>query len=268
MYISNTESFDLWSAARRQRRVLFALMLRNVRTKFFGHGIGSLVAIGWPLTHIIITVLVLGLLGRAAPYGDSVALFIATGVVPFQTFNYMSRFMMMSALRNRPLLAFPEVKILDVLLASALLEVLSASCVVIVFMALAWVVGIDPIPRDVVQASYAFGAAILLGLGSGLLNAVLVLALPGWMLSYILVIIILWSASGVVFVPDALPEIARNVLAYNPMLQVIEWTRSAYYEGYGDLILDRGYVIEFGVVTIFLGLLVERLLRGHLLALR
>jgi capsular polysaccharide transport system permease protein len=45
VYLSNTEAYDLWSAARRQRRVLYALMLRNIRTRFFGNGLGYLVAI-------------------------------------------------------------------------------------------------------------------------------------------------------------------------------------------------------------------------------
>ena len=55
MYLSGLESNDLWSAARRQRRVLFALMLRNIRTKFFGNGLGSLVAVAWPLSHITLS---------------------------------------------------------------------------------------------------------------------------------------------------------------------------------------------------------------------
>ncbi len=44
--------------------------------------------------------------------------------------------------------------------------------------------------------------------------------------------------------------------------------RSAYYEGYGDLILDRKYVLEVGVIMVFLGLLAERAVRGHLLSLK
>ena len=87
-------------------------------------------------------------------------------------------------------------------------------------------------------------------------------------LAFALVQILLWITAGVVFVPDALPEIAREFLAYQPILQVVEWMRSAYFEGYGSLILDRTYAVSFGVVTIFLGLLLERAMRGHLLVLR
>jgi capsular polysaccharide transport system permease protein len=266
MELTNIEGFDLWSAAARQRHVLFALMLRNIRTRFFGNGLGYLVGIAWPLTHILIIVGIFVVMGRTAPYGDSTVLFVATGVVPFMTFGYLARYMMWTVVRARPLLAFPEVKVLDVLLATALLEILAAACVTIVLIIIAWFAGIDVMPRDTIQAAYAFGTTILLGLGFGLTNSVIVLAAPPWFTGYILVHQLLWISSGIFFVPDALPRIFREALAYNPVLQCIEWTRSAYYEGYGDLVLDRPYVIGFGCVTIFLGLLLERAMRGHILA--
>lgn len=266
MYLSNAETFDLWSAARRQRRVLYALMLRNIRTRFFGNGLGYLIAIAWPLSHILVIVAIFSLSGRAAPFGSSVALFIATGTVPFMVFSYLSRFMMLTVLHARPLLAFPEVKVLDILLASALLEMLAAACVIIALIAIAWSVGIHFMPRDIVQAAYALGAAILLGLGFGVLNGVIALAVPLWFTGYTLVTILLWITAGVVFVPDALPDTLREMLAYHPVLQIIEWTRSAYYEGYGNLILNRFYAVAVGIGTLFLGLLLERALRGHLLA--
>jgi len=268
MYLSNAEGYDLWSAAKRQRRILYALMLRYIRTRFFGNGLGYLVGIAWPLSHILIIVAIYSLLGRVAPYGDSTALFIATGVVPFQVFSYLARWMMLSVIKNRSLLAFPEVKVLDLLLASALLEILASVCVTIALLILAWFIGIDIMPRDIVQAALAFMAAILLGLGFGMLNGVIALAIPMWFTGYVLLTIVLWITAGVVFVPDALPVAFREILAYQPVLQIIEWMRSSYYEGYGNLVLDRYYPIEVGVGTFFLGLLLERAVRGHVLAHR
>jgi capsular polysaccharide transport system permease protein len=224
--------------------------------------------VAWPLSHILILVVVYTYTGRVAPCGDSIALFVATGVVPFQTLSYLSRFMMLGIIKNRPLLHFPEVKILDLLFASGLLEIMSACCVVITFLIIAWCAGIDAMPRDILQASFALGTAMLLGLGSGILNGVIVLAAPPWFVGYSLATILLWVSSGILFVPDAFPALARDILAYNPLLQVIEWMRSAYYEGYGAIVLDRTYALSFGVITLFLGLLLERAMRGHLLAVR
>jgi capsular polysaccharide transport system permease protein len=42
-----------------QGRVLYALMLRDVRTKFFGNGLGFIaLSIFWPLVHILILLLI------------------------------------------------------------------------------------------------------------------------------------------------------------------------------------------------------------------
>ena len=123
-------------------------------------------------------------------------------------------------------------------------------------------------PRDIVEAFYAFGASILLGFGVGLVMGVIVLAAPIWATIYALLMIVLWVTSGVLFVPDFLPEPVRSMAAYNPVLQVVEWMRSAYYEGYGEGVLDRRYVLEVAIGSIFLGLVLERATRGHVLALR
>ena len=261
-------SYDLGDALQRQGRVLYAVMLRNIRTRFFGNGLGYLFAIGWPLVHILALLLINAFAGRAPPFGDSVVVFVATGTIPFITFSYLSRFMMMSIMVTRPLLAFPEVKVLDVLFASALLESLAAACVVLIMMVLAWFFDIPAMPRDIVQAAYAFGASILLGVGLGVLNGVLVMAAPMWFTAYSLSIILIWLSSGVIFVPDLLPEPARTLISYQPVAQLVEWVRSAYYEGYGEGILDRAYVLKFSIGCLFLGLLLERAMRGHLLALR
>jgi capsular polysaccharide transport system permease protein len=266
VYLSGNETFGLWSAAKRQRRVVFALMLHNIRTRFGGHGLGYLLAIAWPLAHMLAVFASFIVFARAAPYGDSILLFIGTGTVPFMSFSYLGRFMMIAVLMTRPLLSFPEVKILDVLLASALLETLAACLVTILMIVLAWFFGIDFMPKDIVQAAFAFGAALLLGLGFGLVNGVMVLAVKFWVMIVALEIIVLWLASGIIIVPDTLPEAARNVLAYNPVFHVVTWMRSAYYEGYGDLSLDRGYPIAFGLGAVFVGLLLERAMRGYLLA--
>lgn len=248
-----------------QARILHALMLRDIKTRFGGNEFGFLVAVGWPLANVLILIIINTGLGRAIPYGDSAALWWATGLIPFMAFQYMARFIMLGIVLNRPLLSFPTVKITDILFARALVEVLNAGLVVLIMFAIFWVLGIDFMPLDIVQASLALLAMMLLGLGFGVVNAIIAAAIPFWVTGYGLFQIILWLASGVVFVPDALPEVIRTPLSYIPPLQGVEWMRSAYYEGYGTAILDKIYLVAFGVVTLLIGLLLERLVRGKLL---
>jgi capsular polysaccharide transport system permease protein len=268
MPVLNERQSTFLTALEIERRVLVAVMLRNMRTRFFGHGLGHLVSIGWPVSHLIVLVGLWTVAGRAPPFGDSAVLFLATGVLQFMTFSYLSRFMMISLLHTKPLLAFPEVKALDVLFASAVLECLSACAVIVVMLVLGWFLNINIWPHDLVQAFYAVGAAILLGLGLGMFNGVVMLAFPQWLTWYTLTVIASWAFSGVLFVPSLMPEPLRTVISYNPTCQLVEWMRAAFFEGYGEGVLDRTYALSFGAIALALGLALERLIRGPILANR
>lgn len=251
-------------ALKAQWRIIVALMLRDIKTRFGGTEFGFVLAIAWPLTHILLLLVVNSQLGRAAPYGDSAALWFATGIIPFMAFSYMSRFIALGILMNRPLLTFPVVKVTDILFARAIVEVLSAGLVILIVFAIFWAAGIDFMPRDIVQASCALLAMMFLGLGFGVINAIITAAFPFWTAGYALLTLLFWVSSGVVFVPDSLPEVVRLPLSYLPTLQGIEWMRSAYYDGYGGLILDKPYMISFAAASLLFGLGFERLLRGKL----
>ncbi len=251
---------------RTQGRVIFALTLRGMRSRFFGNGLGFLVAsVGWPLAHMLLLLVIYAVAGRFTPVGDSVILFFATGLIPFMAFNYISRWTMIGMLYDRPLLNFPVVKVFDLLVARVFLETLGSCITAISLFAILWMGGIDFMPQNTVQAGFAFCAALLLGAGMGFVNTIIVMAFPAWSSAYVLIMIVLYVSSGILFMPDSLPEIARYYLSFNPALHAVEWMRSAYYPGYGSMVLDKTYLLAWGICTIFVGLAAERLFRGRLL---
>jgi capsular polysaccharide transport system permease protein len=250
---------------RTQSRIIVALMLRDLKTRYFGTEFGFLISIAWPLVHILILLAVHGGLGRAVPYGDNAALWFATGIVPFMAFSYMSRFILVGIVQNRPLLSFPKVKVTDLLFARAILETLSAGLVVIILITIFSIIGIDVMPRDPIQAVAALGACMLLGLGAGVINSIVAVAVHMWASGYRLLVIVLYLTSGVYFVPHALPETLRYFVWFNPLSHGIEWMRSAYYEGYGTEFISKPYILGFGAFWLCAGLLLERAVRGRLL---
>jgi|FEC22Drversion2_1045045.scaffolds.fasta_scaffold00324_22 capsular polysaccharide transport system permease protein len=255
------------AALRDQGRTIVALMLRIIRTRFFGHGAGFLLSIGWPFAHILLLLLIHAAIDRAPPFGDSLVLFFATGLVPFLSFQYMSRFIMIAVLHNRPLLAFPAVKLMDLLLAAAILEVLSFCCTIIILAVFLSALGVNYIPANPSDAVWALVVAMVLGFGYGILNALIVVAVPMWMTGATLFYILLYMVSGIFFVVDTMPETIRYYLSFNPVLQTVEWMRSAYYDGYGS-ILDKEYTVSFAVLMLVAALLIERLYRGRFLILQ
>lgn len=250
---------------RAQGRILVALMLRDIRTRFFGSAWGFLIVIAWPLAHILLLLGIYHVLGRKAPYGDSAALWFATGIIPYICFAYMTRMTTYGILVNRPLLAYPVVKITDIIFARAIVECLNAGLVVVITGLLFWSVGIDITPADPVEAGFALLGAMLLGFGLGAIGASIAGIFPMWGAVTSLVVMVSWAASGVIFVPEALPREIQVPLSYFPLLQCVEWMRSAYYEGYGLTLLDRGYVVSWGAGSLFASLALERLLRGRIL---
>lgn len=241
-----------------QARVVRALILRDIRTRFFGHGAGYLIAIAWPLAHIAILLGIYVALGRTTPYGNSLVLYFATGLAPTMAFIYASRWIMLSVVANKPLLGFPIVKLLDVLIARGILETLASCCMVLVLLAVLSAAGIDVRPVSSPEAMKAMAAAMLLGIGLGFVNGLIAVVYPLWVTAYALTIILIYMTSGVLFIPDALPEIGRYVVSFNPVLHAVEWMRVAYYGAYSSRTLDKTYLLSFGVGCLFVSLVTMR----------
>lgn len=241
-------------------------MLRDIRTRFFGNGLGYLVAIAWPIAHIAILISVYYFAGRIAPYGDSLLLFFATALVPAISFMYMSRFIMMAAVVNRPLINFPIVKVVDLFVARGALEVLASCCMALLIMGVLYVSGVHVVPARPLEAGYAFAASLLLGFGVGFLMGLIAMAVPGITVFYVLVTIIAYLTSGVLFIPDQLPSDIKYIISWNPIFHGVEWMRTAYYIGYRAEALDKAYILTFGIASLFAGLVTERLVRGKMLS--
>ncbi len=240
-----------------------ALMLRDVQTRFGGRSANYLIAVAWPLTHMGVLLIIYSLAGRAAPIGQSAPLFFATGLVPFVLFNYPSRQMMLALMINAPLLNFPIVTTTDVILSRAILETVTGFAVVLIFAAIMYGLGVDIVPRYPETAVSALAATLFLSISVGIVNSVIQIFMRVWMIVYILVMILTYLASGIIFVPEYLPEKARDILVWNPLLQAVEWFRSAYYEGYGQHTLDKRYVLVLAVVLLAGGLTIERFTRRY-----
>jgi len=248
-------------ALRQKGNVMRAVMLRDMRTRFFNHGLGFLLVSLWPLAHIFILLTIYSLLGRRAPFGDSMRVFFATGLLPCLTFMYVSRFMALSVVLNRPMLSIPAVKVTDILFARAFLEVIASCFTVFLAFALLLMLGDKPFPFDWAQAAFAYGATILLAVGVGLVAGVITAMFTFFATIYALCMILIYISSGTLFVVSSLPSQVSYFLAFNPVIHSVEWMRSAFYQTYNSQVIDRVYLLSFGLSALCIGLLLERLTR-------
>lgn len=248
-----------------QARVIYALMLRDMRTRFGRTFAGWLIMILWPLSHAIFLMVVYTAAHKIAPVGTDVSVFVGTGVLPYVLCFYPARMIMLCLMQNQPLLNFPVVKTFDVIVARGLLEVINAFWVVFLFCLILYIAGVEFLPKRPEDAAMAILAAIYFGFAVGFLAAVLYKLLRAWLAIQIGLLILMYVTAGTFFVPTSLPQWMRGFLWFNPMLHAVEWLRSAYYEGYGQGMLNRGYLIGYSTALLFIGLLTERGVRGRLM---
>jgi len=252
-------------ALRQKRNVMGAVILRDMRTRFFNHGVGFLVQSLWPLVHMLVIIFINTASGRAAPYGESPLIFFGVGIIPTLTFIYISRFMSLSIALNKNMLSFPIVKVTDILFGRAFLEIIAGFFTVFLMWLIFVSLGLRPYPVDPAQAVLAYLSTILLAVGVGTVAGVITSFAPMFATAYGLSGIIFYLASGCLFVTPSFPDQIAIPLSYNPVAQCVEWMRTAYFENYSDRLVDKEYLVAFGLISLFGGLLSERLLRRILM---
>jgi capsular polysaccharide transport system permease protein len=172
---------------------------------------------------------------------------------------------MLAIITNRSLLGLPAVKPSDIIIARSIVDIVAAFWVVCIFLLIMNIFGVDIVPNSPFDAITAILATIYFAFAVGYLGAVMITLVRGWLMVQIGILILMYILSGTFFIPTNLPAMLRNILWYNPLLHAVEWLRSAYYVGYGYGMLDRSYLLGSATVNLFLGLLLERGVRGRLL---
>lgn len=252
-------------AFRRMLNVMHAVVLRDIRSRFFNHGLGFLVVPMLPVAHIAILLTIYTVTGRQAIFGEDLALFFATGLVPALTFSYISRQMAFSVLSNKNMLGFPAVRLLDIMLARSFLEligiVISIMCVGTILV----VIGSPLLPQSPQDALFAMIFTIILSIGIGIIVSVISAILPVFAMIYSLSVVIVYLSSGAPIYLHVFPEKLLYFCSFNPVFHAVEWMRGAYYLGYPTQHLDKTYLIMWSLISLSAGLLLERLARPFIL---
>jgi capsular polysaccharide transport system permease protein len=244
-----------------QARVIGALVLRETRATFGTSQLGYLWAIVTPAAGVTILVVVFAAIGRRPPFGSSLALFFATGLLTLEFYRKLSSSLMNTFVANKALLTYPVIKETDTLFARFLLITATYLVIMLLFYSVLIVFGMADFPRHPDQLLYAFAAIALLGAGLGIFNAVLLSQWESWQYVEQVLNRPLFIISGVFFIPSRLPPEAISILKWNPVLHLIEWVRTGYYPNYNSVILSRPYVLGCALLLIVLGLAGERLYR-------
>lgn len=252
-------------AVARKLNVMHAVILRDIRSRYFDHGLGFLIVPLFPVAHMMLLLVIYKVVDRQAVFGDDLVLFFATGLIPVLTFNYVSRFMSLSVLANKSMLAFPAVRLLDIVLGRSFLELVAIVISILIVLIILISVGSNPVPRSMEDAALAALCIAILSIGVGIIVSVISAIFPFFAMFYSLFTAIIYLSSGAPIYLHAFPDIVIYYCSFNPAFHAVEWVRMAYYLGYSEQYLSKTYLIAWAFGSLACGLLMERLLRRQIL---
>lgn len=237
-----------------QGRVIYALLMREILTRYGRHNIGFLWLFVEPMLFTT-GVTVLWTLAKAV-HGSSLPIvaFALTGYSSVLLWRNMPGRCIGAIEPNLALMYHRNVRAIDVFVARLLLEAGGAT---ISFMTLSlfyiYIGWLEP-PEDVLTVIAGwlllgwFGAslAMLLGALSEKTDLVERLWHPA---AYLL-----FPLSGAAFMVDALPKAAQKYVLYIPMVSGVEMVRDGYFGNHIRTHYDVQYLVEFCVVLSLLAL--------------
>ncbi|SHJ05328.1 capsular polysaccharide transport system permease protein [Roseomonas rosea] len=246
-----------------QGRVIGALIMREMQTRFGRHNLGFL----WLFFEPLFLGCMVGLMhyahGERLPGGVNPFLFSIAGYVPFFMFRTMVNRAGGALHANLTLLFHRQVTPVDVMISRNLLEAASVIGVIVIILTVAiWLAGVWPDNVGLVFFSLLLMALLCHGLSMNV--AALVSRWEGadrliHPLTYLML-----PLSGAFFALHWLPRWAREALLWNPLVSVHEAIRHGIFGNAFPTYYDLTYVGECILIFNLFGLLALRTARRKL----
>ena len=237
-----------------QRRVVGALLMREILTRYGRHNIGFL----WLFIEPMMFTLGITLLWTLtkSTHGSTLP------IIPFAVIGYSSVLIWRNSANrvakavepNLSLLYHRNVKVIDLFAARLLLEISGASISFVVLSAFLIATGLMDIPKDIFLMLEAWGLlawfAISLGLVVGAISEMSEVFDRFWHTATYL----LFPFSGSVFMVDWLPKAAQDFVLWFPMVHGVEMLRHGYFGSMVKTFESPGYIILINTIFMIIGL--------------
>jgi capsular polysaccharide transport system permease protein len=236
-----------------------ALFLREILVRMMRGRFAWLWMLIEPLAQVLVmlALFTLGLRSRTVAGGD-VVVFLVVGILGFFLVRNVMNRGSGAIEANDDLYAFRQIKPIDVVFVKAMVEGLLGCLLLGVVLAGAGLAGHPVVPADPLAALLALFSLWLLGLGLALVLSVIDVLLPEVGRTIHLLQTPLYLLSGAMIPISSLPLAFRDLLLLNPVVHGLEPLRLAFMPAYHIVPgTDPMYLVDFAVVTIFLGLLLQ-----------
>jgi len=237
-----------------QRRVIGALMIRELVTRFGRENIGFLWMMVEPLLFAGLVGIVWRFVKGPEEHGVSVVAFVATGYIPLTLFRHVLGRSIRLFSANGSLMYHRLVKILDFMLVRFLIEVIGSMMAFVFIATLLFTIGEFPIPADVgallvgwfVYCLFTFAVCLVLAPLSEM-SDVLEKLVP--VTTYIMI-----PFSGTFNMVSWLTPEAQNVMYYSPFVHAMEMIRYGVFGDRVNAVWDLSVPIGASLVLLLIGL--------------
>lgn len=250
-----------------QKSVVFALFIRELKTRFGSYKLSYVWMLVEPLAHMAILSYIFSRMGSRVAGGVDFPVFLVTGMIPFFLFRNIALHVMEGVEANRALFSFKQVKPIDTFVARALLEsFLSAIVLAILLLGMA-LLGLKVPLRDPILFVALFAVMVLMGLGLGMVFCIVAHYINEARIVIRIAFMPLYFVSGVMFPLTVVPAEIRALLVWNPVLQGVELMRAAFFDDYRlEPGISLAYLAMVALAFLYLGLAWYRSKRFALLA--
>lgn len=244
--------------------VVFALFIRELKTRFGAYRLGLV----WAFLEPISFVLVLTALRSFKKSGDFFGgeshnipfpVFFMLGYVSYQLFSKLLTQSAAAINANQGLFNYRQVRPIDAIQARGLLEVLTFSSVMLIFMTNFWWFGFDAKITDPLKFCSVLILLSMLGGGVGMIICVGQLRFPEMGKVVPILTRPLFFISGIFFSLNDIPIEYQKYLLWNPVLHAIELIRNACYPMYNADSVSLVYLAFSALVVVFFGLSLYRI---------
>lgn len=197
---------------------------------------------------------------KGAAVGGSVVLFFATGFFAKYMFIYVSRGMRRSV--DGPRQRFPLETRLDQIIVHVIVSTVDYAVLALFLFGGVYIIfDSNSYPKDYLAIAKACVAIIALGFGVGVVNLVMSKKYRLWRFFFAPLMRFSVLLSGAMFVVDLFLPPVRYIMSFNPIVHAIILFRQGFYYDYPHMLLDERYMWSWAIVSLFVGLVVERATR-------
>jgi capsular polysaccharide transport system permease protein len=246
--------YQIWTAAKVQLRVMQALMIRSVLSRFGHNNLGFFWLFGEPLFLTGAVMVMWTITGAEGGHNISVVPLALTGYSFIQLWRHITGHSAHAISHATDLLYHRNIKILDILLASTALEFVGiVSAFLIAYVPLSLYGVIDPM-RDPLLIFSGFFLTTWFSFAFGLiLTAMTELSEPsGRFVAPIMYVTLPFT--GLFFMVNWLPDQYREIILWSPLVNCIEMIRGGLLPEYITTYYCPWYVINWCIGMTAIGI--------------